>query len=192
MKKIITLFLCVSAVSAAFAQTSDKDEARRVILSGGGAKKTDNDTRNSRDVIIGGDRRIYDERDRNTNYPYPGNYPTSGSRQSQIDQVNRDYDAKIRSIRNNRELSNAEKERIIRDLNNDRTRMIRQIDGRYETGRRTEDRRDRRYDDDRDDRKKYKGNNGNHYGWEKGKGNPHKSGYSKNNGNSKGKGKRKN
>ena len=182
MKKIITLFFCVGAVSAAFAQTTaEQEEARRIILSGGGNKNTDKDTRNSRDVIIGGDRRIYDERDRNTNYPYPGTYPTSGSRQGQIDQVNRDYDAKIRSIRNNRELSNAEKERIIRDLNNDRARVIRQINGRYESGRRYEDRRDRRYDDD--DKKKYKSNNGNHYGWQKGKGNPHK------NGNSKGKGK---
>lgn len=186
MKKIITLFFCVGTASMAFAQTSDKDEARRVILSGGGAKKTDNDTRNSRDIILGGDRRVYDERDRNTNYPYPGNYPTSGSGQSQIDQVNRDYDAKIRSIRNNNQLSNAEKERIIRDLNNDRARVIRQINGRYENSRRYEDRRDRRYDDD--DRKKYKSNNGNHYGWEKGKGNPHKSGnYSKGNGKGKGK-----
>lgn len=190
MKKIITLVLCVGAVSAAFAQTSEQDEARRVILSGGGAQKTDKDTRNSRDVILGGDRRVYDERDRNTNYPYPGNYPTSGSRQSQIDQVNRDYDAKIRSIRNNRQLSTAEKDRIIRDLNNDRTRVIRQINGRYENNRRYEDRRDRRYDDDdRNDRREYKGNNGNHYGWEKGKGNPHKSGHYKSKGKGKGKGK---
>src|SRR6476620_10497085 len=115
MKKIVTLLFCVGAVTAAFAQTSEQDKARRVILSGGGADtKTDKDTRNSRDVILGGDRSIYDEKGTNTNYPYPGTYPTSGSRQAQIDQVNRDYDAKIRSIRNNSRLSNAEKERIIR------------------------------------------------------------------------------
>ena len=175
MKKIVTLFFCVGAVTAAFAQTSEQDKARRVILSGGGATpKTDKDTRNSRDIILGGERRVYDET--STNYPYPGTYPTSGSRQAQIDQANRDYDAKIRSIRNNGQLSSAEKERIIRDLNNDRARVIRQINGR------NEDRRDRRYDDDDDNNKnkKYKSNNGNHYGWEKGKGNPHKSGnYSK-------------
>jgi hypothetical protein len=188
MKKIITLFFCLGAVTAAFAQTAEQDEARRVILSGGGAKKTDQDTRNSRDVILGGERRVYDEDDRRTSYPYPGNYPTSGSRQSQVDQVNRDYDAKIRSIRNNRELSSAEKDRIIRDLNNDRSRVIRQINGRYESNnRRYDDDRDRRYDDDDRKDKKYKSNNGNHYGWEKGKGNPHKSGNSK--GKNKGKGK---
>jgi hypothetical protein len=179
MKKIVTLFICVGAVTAAFAQTSEQDKARRVILSGGGATtKTDKDTRNSRDIILGGERRVYDEP--SNKYPYPGTYPTSGSRQTQIDQVNRDYDAKIRSIRNNGQLSSAEKERIIRDLNNDRARVIRQINGRNET--------DRRYDgdDNYNNNKKYKSNNGNHYGWEKGKGNPHKSSnYSKGNGKSK-------
>ena len=183
MKKIITMFFCMGAVTAAFAQTSDKDEARRVILSGGGARKTDQDTRNSRDVILGGDRRVYDEQ--GTNYPYPGRYPTSGDRNSQVEQVNRDYDAKIYSIRNNRELSSGEKERIIRDLNNDRARVIRRINGQNTTDRRYKDRNDRRDDDDDyKDKKKYKSNNGNHYGWEKGKGNPHKNG-----GKSKGKGK---
>lgn len=185
MKKILTLFFCFGAATVAFAQSS-QDEARRVILSGGGAKKkTDQDTRNSRDVILGGDRRVHDEG--STNYPYPGNYPTGGSTQGQIDQVNRDYDAKIYSIRNNNQLSSAEKERIIRDLNNDRARVIRNINGRSSNDRRYEDRRNRRYDDD-DDRKekKYKGNNGNHYGWEKGKGNPHKNGW-KSNGKGKGK-----
>jgi hypothetical protein len=181
MKKIVTLFFCVGAVTAAFAQTSEQEKARRVILSGGGAtSKTDKDTRNSRDIILGGDRSIYN--DDGNNYPYPGTYPTNGSRQAQVDQVNRDYDAKIRSIRNNGQLSSAEKERIIRDLNNDRARVIRQINGRYDSDRRYEDRRDdRRYDNDDDYKnKKYKSNNGNHYGWEKGKGNPHKSSnYSK-------------
>ncbi len=184
MKKIITLCFAIGAVTAVFAQTSEQEKARRVILSGGNDRGTDRDTRNSRDVIIGGDRRVYDEQ--STNYPYPGNYPSSGSRESQIDQVNRDYDAKIRSIRNNNQLSGAEKERIIRDLNNDRTRVIRDINRRYESGR-YEDRKDRRYDNDDDYKeKKHKSNNGNHYGWEKGKGNPHKNG-GKSNGKGKGK-----
>lgn len=171
MKKIVTLFFCVGAVTVAFAQTSEQEKAKEVILSGGGAtSKTDKDTRNSRDILLGGDRRVYDGKG-STSYPYPGTYPSRGSHASQIDQVNRDYDAKIRSIRNNSRLSNAEKERIIRDLNNDRARVIRQINGRYD------DRKDRRHDDndDHDHKdKKHKGNNGNHYGWEKGKGNPYK------------------
>jgi hypothetical protein len=183
MKKIITLLFCIGTLASASAQTPQED-ARRVILGGGKNKKTDQDTRNSRDVIIGGDRRVNDEQ--GTAYPYPGNYPTSGSRQAQIDQVNRDYDAKIQSIRNNPYLSAEEKERTIRQLNNDRNRVIRQINGK------SSDKRDKRYDDDDDYKKdkKNKSNNGNHYGWEKGKGNPHKSGGTSNgNGKNKGKGK---
>jgi hypothetical protein len=188
MKKIITLLFCVGTIATVSAQTP-QEEARRVILGGGKNKGTDKDTRNSRDVIIGGDRRV-DDQQGNT-YPYPGNYPNSGSREAQIDQVNRDYDAKIQSIRNNPYLSAEEKERTIRQLNNDRNRVIRQINGK------TADRRDRRDDDDDDYKKdkKHKSNNGNHYGWEKGKGNPHKSGGSPNgkgNGNGKSKGKGKN
>jgi len=174
MKKIITLFFCIGVITFANAQTP-QEEARRVILNGGKNKNTDRDSRNSRDVVIGGDRRIYDEDNRG--------YPTSGSREARIDQINRDYDAKIQSIRNNRYLSAEEKERTIRQLNNDRERAIRQVNNQ------SNDRRDRRYDDDRDDRK-YKSNNGNRYGWEKGKGNPHRNGgqpYGKSKGKSKGK-----
>nr|MBA2762646.1 hypothetical protein [Segetibacter sp.] len=103
-------------------------------------------------------------------------YPNgTGTRDQQIDQVNRDYDQKINSIRNNPTLSSVEKERIIRDLNNERAKRIRAINNNYKN-------RDKDDDDDDDDNKKnkkYKKNNGNHYGWEKGKGNPHKSGKSK-------------
>lgn len=176
MKKIITLLLCVGTVATAFSQTND-EEARRIILGkrtgspstpGGG---TSNDPR---DIILGGgDRRVNDGND--TRYPN-GTY---GSRQQQIDQVNREYDSKIQSIRNNPTLSAAEKERMIRQLEADRARRIRDINRYYDTDRRDRDRdrNDRdRDDDDDDDRYKQKGNNGNHYGWEKGKGNPHKYG----------------
>ena len=168
MKRILTLLIGLGAISATYAQTP-QEEARRVILNGGKDKKTDRDTRNSRDVVIGGDRDIY------------GNYP-AGSREAEIDRINRDYDARIESVRNDRRLSNEEKERAIRQLNNERARAIRQVNN---------DRRDRRDDDDRDREykkdKKYKSNNGNRYGWEKGKGNPHKNGGKPGNGN-KGKG----
>jgi hypothetical protein len=167
MKKIFTLLFFIGAVTSAFAQTSDQEKAKRILLSGGADPKTDRDTRNSRDVIIGGERRIYNRQ--GTNYPYPGRYTSSDYHNAQADQVNRDYDAKINSIRNNRQLSGAEKERIIRDLNNDR----------YNNGNRYNKKKDRWNNDD----KRYKSNNGNHYGWEKGKGNPHKNG-----GKSKGKG----
>ena len=150
MKQLITLLIATSTFVAVHAQTS-KDEARRVIL--GQGKGSSSTSGNGRDVILGGGNR--------SSYPnsYPDNYP-SGSRQSQIDQVNREYDAKIWSIQNNRTLTQAEKDRMIRQLEQDRARRIRQIDqsGDYNYG------------------KNGKTNHGKHLGWEKGKGNPHKNG----------------
>ena len=88
-------------------------------------------------------------------YPYPGNYPSGGSRQSTIDQINRDYDNKIQSIRNNPYLNNEEKQRAIRQLERDRQSRIRQV-GDYD--------RDRDYDDDNYNNRK---DNGKHKGWYK-------------------------
>lgn len=173
--------LIVSTVASANAQTSQEDSRRVVLGTGGGGTRTERTSGGSNpvDVILGRDRRVEDNQ--GTRYP-SGTY---GTREQQIDRVNREYDAKIYSIRNNRTLTAAEKERMIRQLEADRARRIRAINNRYYD-------RDRRYDDRDDDYrkdKKYKSNPGNHYGWEKGKGNPHKSsGYSKGNGKSKGKG----
>jgi len=163
MKKLITLLIASATFAAVHAQTT-RDEARRVIL---GQEKGNNSTsRNGRDVILGGGNE--------TTYPnsYPNNYP-SGSRQTEIDRINRDYDAKIWSIRNNNTLSTEEKARMIRQLEQDRASKIRRInqsDGYGKKG--------KKYDNDDDDYGKGYGktNNGKHLGWEKGKGNPHKNG----------------
>ena len=178
MKEIMNLFLLLSAFGVASAQsTREMEDAKEVIL---GPKKTSGGSGTSdKEVVLGDDRRVYDGN--GTTYPRR----TSGtSRESQINQVNREYDAKIYSIRNNRYLSRAEKERAIRQLEADRARRIRQINERYygSDDRRNDDRRyddRRRYEDD-DNRynygknKKYKKNNGKHLGWKKGKGNPHR------------------
>ncbi len=156
MKQIFTLLVCIVALNSVQAQTP-QEEARRVIL---GQKKTDerNGSPNGRDIILGGDRRVYDER--GTRYP-------NGSVEQRAEQVNRDYDAKIQSIRSNRYLSATEKERTIRQLNNDRVRRLKEIrntndDRNYEKGNRRDDDRYERHD------------NGKHKGWEKGKGNKKK------------------
>lgn len=136
MKKILTLLIAVGAVVFAQAQTS-KEETRRVILGDGGNGR--NYPSGGRDVILGGGQ------DNRNSYP-------SGDRQYQIDQVNREYDAKVQSIRNNSYLSYEEKERSIRQLEKDRQRKIQRINsgnnGSY------------RNDDDRN-------NNGKHKGWNK-------------------------
>jgi len=156
MKKLITLLFAAGTFVAVHAQTS-KDEARRVIL-GQEKKGSSSTSRNGKDVVLGGGNE--------TTYPnsYPNNYP-SGSRQAEIDRVNREYDAKVWSIRNNNTLTPEEKSRMIRQLEQDRARKIRQInqsDG-YGYGKKG---------------KGYGKNNnpGKHLGWEKGKGNPHKNG----------------
>ena len=162
MKRLLTLLIAVGTLSTVQAQTS-RDEARRVIL---GQPKNAPSTSNPRDVILGGGNN-------NGNYPntYPGNYP-SGSRQAQVDQVNREYDSKIQSIRNNPYLTQAEKDRAIRQLENDRNRRLREINGQNGNYAR---KKGKKYDND-DDRYEGRHDNGKHLGWEKGKGNPHKNG----------------
>lgn len=174
MKQLVTLALSFFVIATGFAQTSaEREEARRIIL--GQKKGSTPESKESRDVILGGDnRRVYDER-------YPESYPNSGSsRSAEVERINREYDAKIQSIRYNNSLSAAEKERIIRQLESDRRKRINAIDKYYnENGK-----RDRKYDDDDDDdddddgrkykNKKHKSNNGKHLGWEKGKGNQKK------------------
>lgn len=174
MKKLLSLLVVLSLFTGLRAQTS-RDEARRVIL-GGENTRTD---RNGKVVY-----------DRNG---YPTNYPNS-SQQAEVDRVNREYDAKINSIRNNRNLSTAEKDRIIRQLEQERRQKINAINNRYggTYGRNGRNDRNDRYDDDYNKKnKRYKKDNGKHLGWEIGKGNPHRTGnagYQKG-GKGKGKGK---
>ncbi|MGZ3859086.1 MAG: hypothetical protein ACXVMS_06125 [Flavisolibacter sp.] len=171
MKKITTLLMALGSFVVMHAQTS-RDEARRVILGQPKNAPQSYPSSNPRGVILGGGNN-------GTNYPntYPGNYP-SNSRQAQIDQVNRDYDYKIQSIRNNPYLSPAEKGRSIRQLEMDRARRIQQINGQY--GGYGNNNRGRKHDRDNDDDDRYEKNghhdNGKHLGWQKGKGNPHRNG----------------
>jgi hypothetical protein len=156
MKKIITLLFAATAFVSVQAQTS-REEARKVVLGGQKGSTTttktpDSRTENPRDVVLGGSN------------------SESSSRQAQIDQVNREYDAKISSIRNNPTLTQEEKDQAIARLERDRARKIRAINNQ-----------DDNYNDDKNSgkkNKKAKGNNGKHLGWEKGVGNPHKNGGS--------------
>jgi hypothetical protein len=160
MKKIITLLITAGAFIAVHAQTS-KDEARKVILGTPKGSPTSSPSQNGRDIILGGGN--------GTTYPNsnPNNYPNS-SREARIAQINREYDQKIYSIRNNPKLSAAEKERIIRQLEADRARRIKEINDSYSKHYHKKKHKD---DDDHDHDKH---DNGKHLGWEKGKGNPHK------------------
>lgn len=168
MKKLFIFLISFGVFTSLFAQsTPEMEEAKRVIL---GQKKNSrtNDGQTRRDD----DRRVYEES--GTRYP--------GSREAEIDRVNREYETKIQSIRNNPTLSAEEKERIIRQLNQQRVEKIRRINRSY---------KDYDGNDDRKDKKYGKNNNGKKLGWEKGVGNPHRTGsdkefgYNKNKGNKK-------
>jgi hypothetical protein len=150
MKKIITLFLAITSVAAVHAQDAKREEARRIILGEGSKKQEQRRNENPRDVINGGN-----------NGGDEGTYPNGGSREARIDAINRDYDAKIYSVRNNPSLSAEEKEKAIRFLEKDRARKIKQVN---------KNNRDRNDDDDRYDKKDKKENKGKHKGWTKGKG----------------------
>lgn len=160
MKKIFTLLFCIGASATLFAQTNS-EQSRDIIL---GREPRQTDSRTSKDVILGKKNRSVRNNEQTTS--------TSTSTRRQIDAVNREYEAKIQSIRNNRYLSAAEKDRAIRQLENDRNKRIRELKG-TNTNRRYNDRTP---NNKSNKVKKNKGNNGNHYGWEKGKGNPHKTG----------------
>ena len=164
MKKILTLLIAAGAFVAVNAQTS-RDEARRIILGDGGNSGGNNSSTKGRDVILGGGNGGNDTR------TYPNSYPGRGSRQAQIDQINREYDAKIYSIRTNSHLSEAEKERAIRQLENDRDRRIREINRSSNSQGHKNGKNNGNCNDDRHD-------NGKHKGWTKGKGNQKKNKHS--------------
>jgi hypothetical protein len=150
MKKIVTLIIAATTIATVHAQTS-RDEARKVIL---GQPKNNGSSQGGRDVILGGGNNRND-------YPtYPSSNGSYGSKQSQIDQVNREYDAKIYSIRANNSLSQSEKERMIRQLEKDRTQRIRQINQQY---------RNNDSYNKKGKKNKERHDNGKHKGWTKGK-----------------------
>ena len=148
MKQLFSLLALFALTVTSYAQSNEEkiERSRDIIL--GKDQRTETDR--SRDVVLGrrsDDRGIYEGR--------------SSS------EINREYDRKIRQVRNNPDLTRSEKERIIKRMEQERRDRLRKINSRD---------RDRDYDRDRDrdDRyaknKKVKRNNGKHLGWEKGKG----------------------
>ena len=170
MKKIITLLFMFGAFATSYAQSRTIDKAKDVIK---------NEPRST--TSYPNDRKVYGESD--TRYP-----SNSTSRQAEIDEINRTYDSKIQAVRVNPLISAAEKERRIRDLEYERAQRIREINNRYYGNSNS----DGTYSKNKNKSKAYKTNNGKHLGWEKGKGNPHRTGAPvKGNGNGKGKNKNK-
>jgi hypothetical protein len=108
MKKVFALVLALGAMSAVFAQRG-YDHGNE-----------------SRDVILGQQNRSVYNNNRNND-----GYYSSRERDEQIDRINRTYNWKIQSVRNDRHLRNAEKRREIRFLENERDTKIREVVERY-------------------------------------------------------------
>ncbi len=151
MKQLFTLLALFALTVTSYAQSNEeKIERSRDIILGKDQRTTETDR--SRDVVLG--RRSDDG----------GVYENRSSTE-----INREYDRKIRQVRNNPDLTRAEKERIIKRMEQERRDRLRKVnsrDGDYD--------RNRDRDDQYGKNKKVKGNNGKHLGWEKGKGNQKK------------------
>jgi hypothetical protein len=160
MKKIVALLITFGSFATAFSQSQKIEEAKRVI---------NGETREEKTV-----------------YGEPTRYPSSTSAE-EAENIHREYDRKIDAVQRNPILSSSEKERRIRDLQNERDRKIGEINKRYEDGRKRKWENKNGYAKN----KKYKKDNGKHLGWEKGVGNPHKSGNKKKDTHAKGKRKKK-
>jgi len=127
MKKIITLVASVILVATAFAQPNGRayghDKDRDVVY---------NDSRYDRNDNRRDDRR-------NDRYSF-----SKRERDMQIAQINRTYDERIYAVRNKWFASNGKKQRMIRDLENERRHEIKKVYARYSHPSNRNDDNDRR------------------------------------------------
>jgi len=108
MKKLFALAIALGAMTSIFAQRGyDRRE-------------------DSRDVILGQQNRSVYNNNRNND-----GYFSSRERDEQIERINRHYNRKIQSVKNDRYLRNGEKRREIRFLENERDVKIREVVERY-------------------------------------------------------------
>src|SRR5215204_3502797 len=113
MKKIITVLITFGAFATSFAQSRTTDKAKEIIT-----KEPRNTT-----GTYPNDKRVGDDN--------ASRYPTSSSREAEINDINRHYESKIEAVRRNPILSSEEKERRIRELEYERAQKVREINRRY-------------------------------------------------------------
>ena len=111
MKKILTLLLAAAMFSSAFAQYDPKD---------------DWDKNNDGDVYAKDGKHRHDD-DRNKG----GYYFTTRERDMQIEQINREYDYRIQSVKNKFFMSWYQKKRQIEFLKDQRDREINMVYARF-------------------------------------------------------------
>lgn len=153
MKKFSTLLFAIALFTTAFAQTdAEREEAKRIILGDRDVAASYPGDRTDRDIYSSDSRTVY----RKDSRRHPASY--GNSRERRIYEINREYDAKIQSVRWSRNLSRYEKTRIMRRLEEERTYRIRKV-ANSSYG------KSRRYDNDDCDNDRYGRNNGRRNGW---------------------------
>ena len=122
MKKVFAVLLILGAATSGFAQYSNRDRSRDVIL-GQGNNRTINNNR------------------------YDNNPTSTWERDRQIQSINREYDARIQAVKWDRYLKNSAKKRQIRSLEAERQEKIRWVNDRFYAYNRNNSygRNDRRY-----------------------------------------------
>jgi hypothetical protein len=122
MKRILTLFIALGALTAVQAQSS----------------RSYPDDRYGRDVILGdrSDRTVHNDR----NDRYDGRYENNSrytysfsakERDKQIDRINRDYDKRIRQVERDRYIRSYEKSSQIRRIEDQKRQEIAQVWERF-------------------------------------------------------------
>lgn len=152
MKKIITLLITFGAFAVSFAQSRTIDKAKEVITK---EPRTTTGTYPN---------------DKKNDDDHASRYPTSSSRDAEINDINRHYESKMDAVRKNPLLSSDQKEKRIRELEYERAQKVREINRRYygNDGKNKGNGKNKAY--------RKKDNSGKHLGWEKGRGNPHRTG----------------
>src|SRR4030095_9533713 len=115
MKKIFTLLVAVGFITAINAQTRSRDRDNR------DQQANQRDNNNSKNVVVNDGRYDNDDRYDNNTVSYNGNI------RMQIAQVNRKYDFKIKTVKNDYLSRRNEKKRVIRSLEAQRQQEIRML-----------------------------------------------------------------
>ncbi|MCW3074296.1 MAG: hypothetical protein JWP69_1365 [Flaviaesturariibacter sp.] len=120
MKKLFTVLLAMGLVSVSFAQSRDSrypQDSKSVILGRSGNGSYDKDDRRY-------DNDRYDRDDRSR---------TAGAeKNAQLYRINREFDARINAVRNNRRLRSSEKSRQVRSLEAQRREEISRTNARFD------------------------------------------------------------
>lgn len=132
MKKIFTLVFATVMLSNAFAQYGQRDQGSR-----------------DRDVYASNDNRGFNRHDKG----YGTYFFTAREKNMQIEQIYRDYNFRIQSVKNKAFMGWFQKKRIINNLEAQRDAEICQVNDRFNSPKNMFNGYGRRYD--RDDRKRW-------------------------------------